>query len=300
MKAHPLDTQTMRSARRFIARGQFDEAEALIRHALAQEPNLPATHVALAKLRWPGIDYLEWLGWFHTVLSPGLYVEIGVEKGNSLAQVHADTQVVGIDPSPQAQPQARCAGPIQLFRQTSAEFFADVPADCHLQTRGFDLAFIDGDHRFEEVLADFIALEQWAAPEAVVLMHDTIPLTSATSTSQRKTGFYSGDAWKIVPCLRSLRPDLHLVTLPTAPTGLTVVTGLNSASRILQERLPEIRAAYAALASAHVVSTPTAFLALGKNDRDWMLKWLNQAHAQLRMQNHGQAAPRGKAHPQQL
>ena len=179
----------MRSARRFIARGQFDEAEALIRHALVQEPNLPATHVALAKLRWPGMDYLEWLGWFHTVLSPDLYVEIGVEKGNSLGQVRPDTQVVGIDPSPQAQPQARCAGPVQLFRQTSAEFFTAVPPECHLQTRGFDLAFIDGDHRFEEVLADFIALEQWAAPEAVVLMHDTIPLTSATSTSQRQTGF---------------------------------------------------------------------------------------------------------------
>lgn len=280
MKAHPLDTQTMRSARRFIARGQFDEAEAVIGHALVQEPNLPATHVALAKLRWPGMDYLEWLGWFHSVLSPGLYVEIGVERGNSFAQVRPGTQVVGIDPAPQAQPQARCAGPVQLFSQTSAEFFTAMPENCYLQNRGFDLAFIDGDHRFEAVLADFMALEKWAAPEAVVLIHDTIPLTSATSTSQRKTGFYSGDAWKIVPCLRSLRPDLHLVTLPAAPTGLTVVTGLNPASRTLQERLPSVRAAYASLSSAHIVSMPAAFLALGSNDRDWMSNWLRQARAQ--------------------
>lgn len=262
-----------------MARGRFDEAEALIRHALALEPNLPATHVALAKLRWPGMDYLEWLGWFHAVLSPGLYVEIGVERGNSLAQVRPGTEVVGIDPAPQAQPQARCAGPVQLFPQTSAEFFATVPPESHLHNRGFDLAFIDGDHRFEEVLADFMALEQWAAPKAVVLMHDTIPLTSATSTSQRQTGFYSGDAWKIVPCLRSLRPDLHIVTLPAAPTGLTVVTGLNPASRTLHKRLPAIRAAYAALPSAHIVKTPAAFLALGNNDREWMLNWLSQAHA---------------------
>lgn len=280
MKAHPLDTQTMRSARRFMARGRFDEAEALIRHALVLEPNLPATHVALAKLRWPGMDYLEWLGWFHAVLSPGLYVEIGVERGNSLAQVRPGTEVVGIDPAPQAQPQVRCAGPVQLFPQTSAEFFAAVPPECHLHNRGFDLAFIDGDHRFEEVLADFMALEQWAAPKAVVLMHDTIPLTSATSTNQRQTGFYSGDAWKIVPCLRSLRPDLHIVTLPAAPTGLTVVTGLNPASRTLHNRLPAIRAAYAAMPSAHIVKTPAAFLALGNNDREWMLNWLSQAHAQ--------------------
>lgn len=279
MKAHPLDTQTVRAARRVSARGQLDEAEALLRRALALEPNLPTTHVALAKLRWPGMDYLEWLGWFHTALSPGLYIEIGVERGNSLAQVCPGTQVIGIDPAPQAQPQARCAGSVQLFCQTSAEFFAAVPPDCHLQNCGFDLAFIDGDHRFEEVLADFMALEQWAAPEAVLLMHDTIPLTSATSTSQRQTGFYSGDAWKIVPCLRSLRPDLHIVTLPTAPTGLTVVTGLDPASRTLQERLPAIRAAYASLPSVHIVGTPTAFLELGSNDREWMLNWLNLARA---------------------
>ena len=38
------------------------------------------------------------------------------------------------------------------------------------------------------------------------------------------------------PDLRALRPDLRLTTLPTAPTGLTVITGLDRHSRVLAER----------------------------------------------------------------
>ena len=43
-------------------------------------------------------------------------------------------------------------------------------------------------------------LERWAAPGAVLLLHDTMPLNTRTAASERSTGFYTGDG-QIVPDL---------------------------------------------------------------------------------------------------
>ncbi len=277
---HPLEAAALRGFRRHQAEGRHEAAQACLQDALAREPNLPGVHVALARLRWPGPDYRAWLAWFHTHLAPRLYLEIGVERGDSLALALPSTRVVGVDPAPQGDPLRQCAGPARLYRQTSAAFFAAIPADSGLDAGGFDLAFIDGDHHFEAVLDDFIAAERHAAPGAVLLLHDTVPLTAATASREHRTGFYTGDGWKIVPCLRSLRPDLQIATLPTAPTGLTVVTGLDPSSTLLRERLPLIHEAYAALPAAHAVASPASVLALGLNQPDWMERWLRQARGQ--------------------
>lgn len=276
MQQHPLDKEAVQQAEYWLALGHPQQAEAALWRLLAREPNLPSAHQTLARLRWPGPDYREWLSWFHQQLRPALYVEIGVEWGASLALAHPGSRVIAIDPAPQGDPLQTCPAPARLFRQTSASFFADVPGDCGLD-QGFNLAFVDGDHRFEQVLEDFIALEPHGAPGAVVLLHDTLPLTESTSTSVRSTGFYSGDTWKIVPCLRALRPDLRLITLPVAPTGLTVVTGLNPRSTLLAERLPLIRRAYRNLAATRAVESPEDLLQLGRNDWNWMADWLTQA-----------------------
>ena len=274
---HPLEEPTLRRFRGLMKRGLTDAARQTLLDALAREPNLPAVHVALARLRWPGPDYLDWLAWFHTHLSPRLYLEIGVEKGTSLALTLPSTRVVGVDPAPIGDPLQHCRGDARLYRQTSADFFAAVPADSGLVPDGFDLAFIDGDHRFETVLDDFIAAERHAPPGAVVLLHDTLPLNALTAARERRTGFYTGDGWKIVPCLRALRPDLRIMTLPTAPTGLTVITGLDPESAALRERLPDILQTYEALPPDQAVAAPQAVFALGQNDPRWVTAWLLQA-----------------------
>ncbi len=275
--SQPLNTTAMRQARRSMANGNIPHAEAGLRRMLSRDNNLPAAHLALAKLRWPGPDYRHWLAWLHKQLAPKVYVEIGVEAGKSLALAQPGTEVIAIDPAPIGDPLQSCVASGQLFEQTSAAFFADVPAASGLATKGFDLAFIDGDHRFESVLDDFIALERYANPGAVILLHDTLPLTESTSGGARHTGFYSGDAWKVVPCLRALRPDLRLTTLPTAPTGLTLVTGLNRSSRLLETRRALIHSAYAHLPSAHAVANPHALFSLGQNDPTWLAAWLANA-----------------------
>ncbi|MBU7574853.1 MAG: class I SAM-dependent methyltransferase [Hydrogenophaga sp.] len=274
---HPLETAALRRWRRLSARGATAAAEAVLWDALAQEPNLPGVHVALARLRWPGPDYRHWLAWFHQQLKPRIYLELGVEHGHTLALAGPDTRVIGVDPSPKGDPLSRCAGPAQLHRCTSAEFFADVPVDSGLTDTGFDLAFIDGDHRFDTVLDDVIGAERLAAPGAVLLLHDTVPLTAETAGREHRTGFHTGDGWKIVPCLRALRPDLRIVTLPTAPSGLTVVTGLDPSNTRLSERRAAIRESYARLPPDAALQTPARMLALVVNDPEVMRRWLRQA-----------------------
>jgi len=275
--AHPLETSALRRWRRLNAEGAADAAEAVLWDALAQEPNLPGVHVTLARLRWPGPDYRHWLAWFHQHLQPRVYLELGVEHGHTLALAGPQTRVIGVDPAPKGDPLSRCAGPARLYRRTSADFFAAVPADSGLTHTGFDLAFIDGDHHFDTVLDDVIGAERLAAPGAVLLLHDTVPLTADTAGREHRTGFHTGDGWKIVPCLRALRPDLHIVTLPTAPSGLTVVTGLDPSNTLLSERRATIRESYARLPTDAALSAPSRVLALGLNDPDAMRHWLQQA-----------------------
>ena len=273
---HPLQPLTLARFRRLLVRGEREAARHCLLQALAQEPNLPRVHLALARLRWPGPDYKAWLDWLHAQLRPRLYLEIGVERGETLALARPPTRVVGVDPAPKGQSLARCLAEGVLVPSTSAEFFAAPPADAGMDG-GFELAFVDGDHRFAAVLDDFIGLEAMAAPGAVVALHDTLPVDALTAAPERRSGFYSGDGWKIVPCLRALRTELRIVTLPVAPTGLTLITGLDPRSKLLRSRRAAILQAYAALDARRVVERPEELMTLGVNDPDWVAGWLRAA-----------------------
>lgn len=278
MKAPWLQRPALVRARLRSMRGDDAGARQLLEQALALDPDLGHVHLALARLRWPGPDFHQVLGWLHELLAPALYLEIGVERGLSLALARPPTRVVGVDPQPLGDPLAGCPAPAQLYTMPSAAFLEAPPAGCALHGHGFDLAFIDGDHRFATVLDDFIALERWAAPGALVVLHDTLPLNALTACASRQTSFYSGDGWKLVPCLKALRPELHVVTLPVAPTGLTLVAGLDPASSILRERRQDILDSYANVDASRPVARPEAVLGpLGVNRREWVADWLRGA-----------------------
>jgi hypothetical protein len=96
-------------------------------------------------------------------------------------------------------------------------------------------------------------------------LHDTIPLNRETSARRRTTEFYTGDVWKIVPFLRRHRPELEMVTVTTAPTGLTLIRGLDPRSE--QSRLFAGAAEFAALEFDYFDRHHEEFLTLIPNHR---------------------------------
>ena len=212
-----------------------------------RDPQRLSADIAETQRRFPGPIYYQVLAAVHAHLRPANYVEIGVDQGISLAQALPETPCIGVDPEPKLDrdlPNAR------IYELTSDEFFARYDLT-ELLDGPVALAFIDGLHLFEQVLADFIGLEAHAAPNTVVLLHDCIPLDEETASRERTTDFYSGDVWKATMAINDHRPDLDMVIVPTLPTGLCIVRGLDRRSRALADALPEIVAEYRDLGFDH-------------------------------------------------
>jgi hypothetical protein len=183
-------------------------------------------------------DYLALLGQIHGLLRPRTYVEIGVARGRSFARVGPETLAVGIDPIlSQLHPLNRSA---KLFAMESDEFFEEHDLRAVLDGLPVDLAFIDGMHLFEYVLRDFMNLERFCGEHSTVLVHDCYPRDAKTASRERETVCWAGDVWKLIVCLRQYRPDLEIVVVDVQPTGLGIVTRLDSGSSVLRDRYPEL------------------------------------------------------------
>lgn len=197
-----------------------------------------ARHIDAAKNRFPGPDYFEWLKWLHATVRPAGYVEIGVETGRSLQFAQNPTRSVGIDP--EAQIIFSLESWAKVYRLPSDDFFAQHDLRKVLDGLAVDMAFIDGLHTFDQALKDFINIERHAHSGTVVAFHDIFPVTPVTAARERETIFWLGDTWKVVLILKEMRPDLKIFTLPTFPSGLTLVTGLDGNSRLLSQELQAI------------------------------------------------------------
>jgi tetratricopeptide (TPR) repeat protein len=201
-----------------------DREEIWLLRRLACEVDLPSVHLRLARIRLPGPGYLRVLEAAHRALEPRSYLEIGVASGASLSLVRPPTIAIGVDPSPTIRRRLRVQATV--YQMESDAFFRDTSLGSQLAGRPFGLAFIDGLHTFEQALRDFVNVEACAAPGSVVLIHDCLPLDERTASLPRRTSFWSGDTWKLVPYLLDERPDLCVRLIPCAPTGLLVVSGL--------------------------------------------------------------------------
>lgn len=196
-------------------------------------PQLGQFHYSIAEAILPGIEYLQVLRQLHLFLKPINYIEIGVDKGESLKLAHLSTFSIGIDPEPQLQYELPSNS--KIFAISSDEFFQNYNLLKELEGQRVNFAFIDGLHLFEQAIKDFCNLEKYSQKNTVICFHDTLPLDEITSRRNRVTRFWSGDVWKIVPILKQYRPDLKIFTVATKPTGLTIVTNLDPHSTILSE-----------------------------------------------------------------
>ena len=221
----------------------------------------------------PGGDYYEWLQRFHQWLRPTSYVEVGLGHGRSLALAGRDTKVIGIDPYQGFWERLNYVcphGPATLFPLTSDDFFKQYDLLKVLGQEDFDLGFIDGLHLFEQVLKDFINLEKYARKDSVILIHDCLPIAPIVAERESYPGFWTGDVWRIIPCLKAFRPDLKIMTIPSKPSGLGVVTNLDAASTVLSDNYDSIVSYYLTLSCPESFEQLRVVCSVGPADEEYV------------------------------
>ncbi len=227
--------------------------------------------------RFVGTRYLDWLAWFHQFLVPETYLEIGVESGQSLKFANAPTRVVGVDPAFEIVHTQR--NWVKLFKLTSDDFFLTQNVKQVFGAASISMAFIDGLHTFDQALKDFINVERYSNANTVVLLHDIFPVIPLSAQRERKTKFWVGDTWKIMWILHKYRPDLEILTIPTGPSGLGIVTNLNSKSNILQKDLGAIIQEAMALDFSTFTNEMGEFLNVVENSFETMARQLIEMKA---------------------
>jgi hypothetical protein len=191
-----------------------------------------------------GTPYEKVLERLHAVLQPRSYLEIGVETGATLALSRCPS--IGIDPAFQFRDletvqQITAKPSLMLFQMPSDVFFAQHSPTA-LLGRPIDMAFLDGMHRCEYLLRDFINTERHCRVNSVVALHDCVPLElpmadrirGGAAVDQRRRFMWTGDVWRTVLLLKRVRPELSITVLDAAPTGLVLITNLDPASTQLQ------------------------------------------------------------------
>ncbi|ABS67796.1 conserved hypothetical protein [Xanthobacter versatilis] len=171
------------------------------------------------------------------------YLEVGVNKGNCFSQIACE-RAIGVDPAFELKENVTNGKKdVRLFQMPSDAFFEEVDVRAALGGP-VDLAFLDGLHQFEYLLRDFYNTERLCAPNSLIAMHDCLPVsetmmsrsisdTMRLSKGTRHEGWWTGDVWKVIAILRKFRPDLRIVCLDAAPTGLVFVSNLDPANTAL-------------------------------------------------------------------
>lgn len=257
--------------------GDFEGSLAAYERAQELSPSEPIIREARltlsAEQELPGPDYNEWLKLFHDEMQPATYIEIGLGHGRSLALAGPGTRTIGIDPFQGSWERLNFVcphAPATLFQLTSDDFFANHDLRKILCQESFDLCFIDGLHLFEQTLKDFINLERYARKDSVILIHDCLPIAPIVAERERSTGFWVGDVWRIIPCLKAFRPDLKIVTIPTKPSGLGVVTDLDSTSTVLSDNFEEIVRYYLTLNCPENFAQRSVVCSVGTVDEEYI------------------------------
>jgi len=203
-----------------------------------------ARHEEITERLLPGVQYTDWLQWFHKTLKPANYLEIGTNTGRSLQYANSTTNCIGVDPNPLTE--IELSDNTKIYSDTSDDFFANNNVT-EIMQGPIELAFVDGLHHYDQVLWDFINIEKYSTHDTVTLFHDVFPVVPETATRDWNTFYWAGDTWKFMHIINKYRPDLMVRTIPTFPTGLGFVTNLDANNTTLQDNFDNIVAEFAPL-----------------------------------------------------
>jgi predicted O-linked N-acetylglucosamine transferase (SPINDLY family) len=197
----------------------------------------------------PGADYQVVLERLHDALHPQTYFGIGVDTGKTLAlarcpSIAVDPQFSCVELSCIKQVIAKPS--LMLFQTTSDDFFERFRPDV-LFGHSVEFAFLDGMHHCENLLRDFINTERCCQVGSIIALHGCLPVELSManrnlglqSIDHRRKDMWTGDVWRTALLLKRRRPDLSMMTLDAAPTGLVLITHLDPGSRLLVDRYDE-------------------------------------------------------------
>jgi len=176
-------------------------------------------------------------------LNARTYLEIGIAKGYNFWFINAKIKF-GVDPEPQINPplfhvikrkvkKMLFFEKEVIFKMTSDEFFLKYPS--LLNKYKIKVVFIDGLHTYNQSLKDVLNCLKYLDKNGIILMHDCSPTSelkgypAASIEDMKKLNFpdydgaWSGDVWKTIVNLRSLRNDLKVFVINDA-TGIGVIT----------------------------------------------------------------------------
>jgi len=197
-----------------------------------------------------GHSYLEVLRTLHDVLQPRNYLEIGTFTGESLAL--AGCAALAIDPGFPFEDielvRRIVSKPRLLLFRMASDLFFQQHNPCLLLGDKVQLAFLDGMHRCEFLLRDFINTERHCARNSIIVLHDCLPVEepmtdriylARPSIVPHRQHWWAGDVWRTARLLRRMRPDLSFTTLDAPPTGLILITNLDPGSTALSAHYDE-------------------------------------------------------------
>lgn len=164
-------------------------------------------------------SYLTVLETIARVADPDTYLEIGIGQGDSQICFRGARRRIGVDPAPRVSEDILAQ--FEFHRTTSDAYFATL--DSGPGRPRADIIFIDGLHESDQVLRDFANAETVAAPGALILFHDVMPVDPVSASKVRKSRFWLGDCWRALHYLVHHRSDLDVAVVPAAPSGLALV-----------------------------------------------------------------------------
>ncbi len=187
-------------------------------------------------LRAQGLPYRRFFRRLHRERLFDWYLEVGCRSGKVFANVRGKT--IAVDPYFKISQDVIGEKPaLHIMQQTSDAFFATD----FLRGSGIKLSvsFLDGMHLFEYLLRDFMNTERNSHRDGVIVMHDCCPFSFDMCTRDLDNlprGAWTGDVWKLIPILKSVRPNLRIDVLNCKPTGLVVVSNLDPNSEALSQQ----------------------------------------------------------------
>jgi hypothetical protein len=203
----------------------------------------------------PGVAYKSFIAQLVNQREARVYLEIGVQSGINLSGISVDT-AFGVDPDFNLTTDPTVGKRVlRLHRMTSDAFFRDHGRE--VRAAGLvDFAFLDGMHLFEYLLRDFYNTEAVSSKLGLITIHDCMPFDGEMierinnytgRTPGPNAGAWTGDVWKVILILEKYRPDLSVVLVDCAPTGLVCISGLDPSSTVLKDKYREIVAEFAAM-----------------------------------------------------